>query len=37
MPTLVIPIHRGKPVKEGTLRGILSTAGIPVDLFLRQY
>lgn len=36
-PTLVIPVHKGKPIKEGTLRGILRVAGITLEQFLRHY
>ena len=36
-PTVVLPIHSGKPVKEGTLRGVLKLAGLSVDVFRRYY
>lgn len=29
-----IPIHKGKDIKRGTLRGIISDAGLSVDDFL---
>lgn len=35
--TLVIPVHKGRPMKEGTLRGILQDAVVSVEDFLRAY
>lgn len=31
---VVIPLHTRRPLKRGTLRGILSQAGLSVDRFL---
>lgn len=36
-PRLVIPVHRGKPIKEGLARGILKDAGISEDEFFDVY
>ena len=36
-PTLVIPIHKGKPIREGTLRGVLRIARVSEDEFFRYY
>ena len=36
-PRIVIPVHRGKPLKEGLARGILKDAGISEDEFFRVY
>ena len=35
--TLSIPIHKGKPVKQGLLRHQIKTAGMTVDEFLELY
>lgn len=32
--TLSIPVHKGKDVKRGTLRGLIKDAGMNVDEFL---
>lgn len=34
---LVIPVHRGKPIKEGLARGILKDARITEDEFFKVY
>lgn len=34
---LVVPIHRGKALKEGTARSILKQAGISEDVFFDVY
>ena len=34
--TMVLPIHRGRPLKEGTIRGILKHAGLSEDEFLSE-
>jgi len=36
-PTLSIPVHKGKPMKEGTVRGILRVAGVSLEEFFRNY
>lgn len=36
-PCLVIPVHRGKPLKEGLARGILKDAGVSEDEFFGVY
>jgi predicted RNA binding protein YcfA (HicA-like mRNA interferase family) len=36
-PRIVIPVHRGKPLKEGLARGILKDAGIPEEDFFEVY
>jgi predicted RNA binding protein YcfA (HicA-like mRNA interferase family) len=36
-PRLVIPVHRGKPLKEGLARGILKDAGVSEDEFFDVY
>lgn len=35
--TLSIPIHKGKPVKQGLLRHQIKTAGMTVEEFLKLY
>ena len=35
--TLTIPVHKGKPIKEGTLRGLLRAAGVTIEQFLANY
>ncbi len=34
---LSIPIHKGKPIKQGTLRSIINTAGLTIETFLKLY
>jgi predicted RNA binding protein YcfA (HicA-like mRNA interferase family) len=34
---IVIPIHRGKTLKEGTARGILKQAGLSEHTFFKVY
>lgn len=34
---LSIPVHKGKPVKQGLLRGQIAKAGMTVEEFLRVY
>ena len=34
---LSIPIHKGKPIKQGTLRSITNTAGLTIETFLKLY
>lgn len=34
---VTVPIHRGRPLKEGTARGILKQAGISEDEFFGVY
>ncbi len=36
-PRIVIPVHRGKPLKEGLARGILKDADISEDEFFQVY
>ena len=33
--TLSVPVHKGKPVKRGTLRDIIKDAGLTVEEFLK--
>lgn len=35
--TLSIPIHKGKPIKQGLLRHQIKTAGMTVETFLALY
>jgi predicted RNA binding protein YcfA (HicA-like mRNA interferase family) len=32
-----IPVHKGKPIKQGLLRSLIDTAGLTVDDFLKFY
>lgn len=34
---LSIPVHKGKPIKQGLLRDQIAKAGISVEEFLRLY
>jgi len=34
---LSIPVHKGKPIKQGLLRKLISCAGLTVEDFLRLY
>ncbi|HDP24757.1 MAG TPA: type II toxin-antitoxin system HicA family toxin [Deltaproteobacteria bacterium] len=34
---LSIPVHKGKPMKQGLLRKLLELAGMSVDAFLKLY
>lgn len=34
---LSIPVHKGKPVKQGLLRSLISKAGMTVEEFLKLY
>lgn len=34
---MVVPIHRGKTLKEGTARGILKQAGLSEEAFFKVY
>jgi hypothetical protein len=34
---LSIPVHKGKPIKQGLLRAQISKAGMSVDEFLEFY
>lgn len=34
---IVVPIHRGKTLKEGTARGILKQAGLGEEAFFKVY
>ncbi len=34
---LSIPIHKGKPIKQGLLRDQLSKAGLTMEEFLKLY
>ena len=36
-PPLPVPVHKGRTMKEGTVRGILKTAGIDEDEFFEVY
>ena len=36
-PRLIVPVHRGKPLKEGLARGILKDAGVSEDEFFAVY
>ncbi len=36
-PRIVVPVHRGKPLKEGLARGILRDAGLAEDEFFEAY
>lgn len=33
--TLSVPVHRGKPVKRGTLRDLIKDAGLTVEEFVK--
>jgi len=35
--TLSIPIHKGKPIKQGLLRSQIRAAGTTVEEFLKHY
>lgn len=35
--TLSVPVHQGRPVKQGTMRGLLRLARIGEDEFLAAY
>ncbi len=35
--TLSIPVHKGKPIKQGLLRDQIAKAGLTVEEFLRLY
>ncbi len=37
MNPVVVPMHKGKTLKEGTARAILKHAGIDEDEFFRMY
>jgi predicted RNA binding protein YcfA (HicA-like mRNA interferase family) len=32
-----IPVHKGKPIKQGLLRNLINITGLTVDDFLRLY
>ena len=34
---LSIPVHKGKPIKQGLLKSLLKASGLTVDQFLRFY
>lgn len=34
---LSVPVHKGKPIKQGLLRSLLSKADMTVEEFLRLY
>ncbi len=34
---LSIPVHKGRPLKQGLLKHLISSAGLTVDEFLRLY
>jgi len=34
---LSIPVHKGKPIKQGLLRDLISKAGLTVEEFLELY
>jgi len=34
---LSIPVHKGKPIKQGLLRSLIRTAGLTIEEFLRFY
>lgn len=36
-PRIIVPVHRGKPLKEGLARGILKDAGVSEDEFFEVY
>jgi predicted RNA binding protein YcfA (HicA-like mRNA interferase family) len=36
-PSIVVPVHRGKTLKEGLARGILKDAGVSEDEFFGEY
>jgi len=37
-PTILsIPIHKGRPLKQGLLRHLISSAGLSIDEFLGLY
>jgi predicted RNA binding protein YcfA (HicA-like mRNA interferase family) len=35
--TLSIPVHKGKPIKQGLLRDQIAKAGLTVEEFLKLY
>jgi len=34
---LTVPVHRGKPLKQGLLRHLIRTAGLEVEEFVELY
>jgi predicted RNA binding protein YcfA (HicA-like mRNA interferase family) len=34
---LSVPVHKGKPIKQGLIRNLISVAGLSVDEFLALY
>jgi predicted RNA binding protein YcfA (HicA-like mRNA interferase family) len=34
---LTVPMHKGKPLKQGLLRNLIDKAGLTVDEFLKLY
>jgi len=34
---LSVPVHKGKPIKQGLIRSLISVAGLSVDEFLGLY
>jgi predicted RNA binding protein YcfA (HicA-like mRNA interferase family) len=34
---LSVPVHKGKPIKQGLIRNLISVVGISVEEFLRLY
>lgn len=34
---LSVPVHKGKPIKQGLLRSLISRAGLTVEDFLKFY
>jgi predicted RNA binding protein YcfA (HicA-like mRNA interferase family) len=34
---LSIPVHKGKPIKQGLLRSLIRSAGLTIEEFLRLY
>lgn len=36
-PRIVVPVHRGKPLKEGLARGILKDAGVSEHELFKVY
>jgi predicted RNA binding protein YcfA (HicA-like mRNA interferase family) len=36
-PRIIIPVHRGKTLKEALARGILKDAGVSEDEFFQAY
>jgi predicted RNA binding protein YcfA (HicA-like mRNA interferase family) len=35
--TLTVPVHKGRPLKEGLMRALLKAAGVDEDAFFAAY